>query len=110
MRSTDDSIVIIDEERIEATLAHGAQKGADAVRDILAKASELKGLDEADVVNGDAPGIGACVVLPAAVLAAEAATVTPGQAMPSEPTSHCRMRSASPESQRPFSTMSHSGR
>ncbi len=40
---------IINEEEIEATLAHDANKDPKRVREILAKALELKGLDLADV-------------------------------------------------------------
>ncbi len=41
--------VPIDEERIEATLAYGADKDASRVREVLAKALELKGLDAREV-------------------------------------------------------------
>ncbi len=43
--------VPIDEEAIEATLAHGARKDAAAVREVLSKARELKGLDAPDIAR-----------------------------------------------------------
>ncbi|MCC6696023.1 MAG: [FeFe] hydrogenase H-cluster radical SAM maturase HydG [Candidatus Hydrogenedentes bacterium] len=41
--------VPIDEERIEATLAHGVRKDAACVREVLAKAREMKGLKAEEV-------------------------------------------------------------
>ena len=49
LSAKDTNTVPIDEERIEATLAYGADKDALRVREVLAKASELKGLDARDV-------------------------------------------------------------
>ena len=48
MLSTDQRVPI-DEERIEATLAHGTKKDAACVRDVLAKAVEMKGLNAEEV-------------------------------------------------------------
>lgn len=49
MNTTD--TVPIDEARIETTLQHGARKDAACVREILAKAFELKGLNADDVAT-----------------------------------------------------------